>query len=182
MKIKKKIKYFILFLGILIILINNSYSYKEKIKEVNILNSKFKNISSINSIENEYIMAIEIPKINLYKGLYDINNSKNNINYNIQILTNSDMPDVKGGNLILAAHSGISKKAFFNDLVKLELNDNIYIYYNGIKYNYTVSDKYEIEKNGHANIKRKKDNNSLSLITCSRIDKTKQIVLIAELI
>lgn len=50
------------------------------------------------------------------------------------------------GNFILYVHSGNSNIAFFQNLNKVEFNDSIYIYYNGIKYKYIVTKKYDIKK------------------------------------
>ena len=54
----------------------------------------------------EYIAVLKIPKINLERGLVDPSSYLNNIDYNVQILKNSAMPDQKYGNVMLAAHSG----------------------------------------------------------------------------
>ena len=59
--------------------------------------------------KEEYVAVIEILKINLKKGLYSKDSKKNNVN-NIEILKESDMPDIKNGNFILAGHSGTSRR------------------------------------------------------------------------
>ena len=61
-------------------------------------------------VKYDYIAVLKIPKINLERGLVDRNSYSNNVNYNIQILSNSSMPDEKNGNVILAAHSGNGRK------------------------------------------------------------------------
>ena len=48
----------------------------------------------------EYIAVLKIPKINLERGLVDPSSYLNNIDYNVQILKNSAMPDQKYGNTI----------------------------------------------------------------------------------
>ena len=58
----------------------------------------------------EYIAVLKIPKINLERGLVDPSSYLNNIDYNVQILKNSAMPDQKYGNVMLAAHSGNCRK------------------------------------------------------------------------
>ena len=52
----------------------------------------------------EYIAVLKIPKINLERGLVNPNSYLNNIDYNVQILNNSAMPDERNGNVMLAAH------------------------------------------------------------------------------
>ena len=127
-----------------------------------------------------YIAVLKIPKIDLERGLVDVNSKYNNVNYNIEILKESSMPDVENGNLILASHSGNSKISYFKNLNKLVLNDELIIVYKGKNYNYKVKNIYEIDKNGKAKIIRNKDINTLTLITCKR-NSNKQIVIISEL-
>ena len=64
----------------------------------------------------EYIAVLKIPKINLERGLVDPNSYLNNIDYNVQILKNSAMPDQKYGNVMLAAHSGNARVSYFRNL------------------------------------------------------------------
>ena len=105
-------------------------------------------------IEINYIAVIKIPKIGLEKGLASKGSYYNNVNRNIQILTESDMPDKEKGNVILAGHSGNSSVSYFRKLNKLENNDEVIISYNGRDYVYRMVNSYEIEKNGYAHILR----------------------------
>ena len=128
----------------------------------------------------DYIAILEIPKINLKRGLYDKNSSKNNVNKNIYFLKETTLPDEQtNSHIILASHSGNSRVAFFNNLKKLKISDEVYFYYKGIKYIYEVSDRYEIEKTGKAFIKNN-STSDITLITC--IKNNKQVVYIATLI
>lgn len=129
----------------------------------------------------EYIAVLKIPKINLERGLVNPSSYLNNVNYNVQIINGSDMPDVNNGNLILAGHSGNARISYFRNLNKLDLNDTATIIYKNKTYNYKVVDKYEIEKTGEAEIIRDKNKNILTLITCKH-NTNKQIVIICELI
>ena len=128
--------------------------------------------------DTNYIGVLEIPKINLKRGFFSIDNPDNTVSRNIQVIKESDMPDVENGLLIIAGHSGTGRLAFFKELHKLSDMDKVYIYYKNTKYTYTVIDKYEVEKTGRALIKRKKNITSLALITCNQEDKTKQIIYI----
>ena len=128
-----------------------------------------------------YIGVLEIPKINIKRGFLNINDKGNNVNKNLQVIKGSDMPDVKNGNLIIAAHSGNSYISYFKNLYKLSNEDVAYVYFNNIKYTYKVAGKYDAEKNGKVTIHRDNKKNTLTLITCSQTDKTKQIVYILEL-
>lgn len=128
--------------------------------------------------DDNYIGVLEIPKINLKRGFLSIDNPDNTVSKNIQVIKESDMPNVENGLLIIAGHSGTGRLAFFKELHKLSDMDKAYVYYKNTKYTYTVIDKYEVEKTGRALIKRKKNITSLALITCNQEDKTKQIIYI----
>ena len=128
-----------------------------------------------------YNMVIEIPSINLKYGLYDINSRYNSVNYGLQILRESDMPDVTNGNLFIAGHSGTSNVSFFRYLYKLKKNDFVFVYYNGTKYIYKIIDIYEEEKDGSIKIHRDNNKTIIALITC-KSRSNNQYVFIGELI
>lgn len=140
-------------------------------------NEQNKNVTT----DNEYIGILKITKIGLEKGLVSKNSYYNNVNRNIFILNESDMPDKEKGNVILAGHSGNGRISFFKNLYKLEINDYVSIFYNGSEYKYKVVNLYEIEKTGKANIVRNVEKSTLTLITCKQ-NTNKQIVYICELI
>lgn len=128
-----------------------------------------------------YIGVLEIPKINFKRGFLDIKDKNNNVNKNIQVLENSAMPNVNGGLLVIAGHSGSGRVAFFRNLYKLKENDQIYIYYENIKYIYQVQKYYEETKDGDISIDKNSES-TLVLTTCSQTDKNKQIVIVSKLI
>lgn len=103
-----------------------------------------KNISKTNY---NYIAVLEIPKINIKRGLSQ-EKYYNNVNRNVEILKGSDMPNISKGNFILAGHSGSGRVSYFKNLDKLVIGDISYIYYGGIKYTYKVTNIYDIEKKG----------------------------------
>ena len=129
----------------------------------------------------EYIAVLKIPKINLERGLVDPSSYLNNIDYNVQILKNSAMPDQRFGNVMLAAHSGNARISYFRNLDKLDINDNVSISYKGKIYSYKVVNIYDIEKNGKAQIIRNKNVSTLTLVTC-RHNTNKQMIVICELV
>ena len=126
-----------------------------------------------------YIAVIKIPKIGLEKGLSSKGSYWNNVNRNIEILSESDMPDVEKGNVILAGHSGNSSISYFRKLNKLQNDDIVTITYKGKEYKYKMVNSYEIEKNGYAHIVRNAEKSTLTLITCKH-NTNKQIVIICE--
>ena len=95
-------------------------------------------------------------------------------------MENSEYPDVANSLLAIAGHSGNGRNAFFTNLNKLTTSDLIFIYYNGIKYIYYVTEIYEVDKNGTININRNYDKKTLVLTTCSEEKDSKQLVVKAE--
>ena len=59
-------------------------------------------------------MILDIPKIDLKKGIYSKESFKNNVDQNVTILNESLLPSE--GTVILAAHSGNSSVSFFRNL------------------------------------------------------------------
>ena len=131
-------------------------------------------------ISEDYMFVLEIPKINLKRGVFSKTSRNNNVNTNIQILEESNMPDEEKGNVILAGHSGNSYVSFFKNLEKLNNGDIAYIFYNGNKFSYRLVSCYEIEKTGFANIIRNQEKETLTLITCKH-NSNKQYIFIFEL-
>ena len=134
-----------------------------------------------NSNNINYTAIVEIPTINLKKGVVDSTQNFKSINYAISVDKNSNYPNEKG-NFILYAHSGNSYIAYFRNLNKVNVNDDVYVYFNGIKYHYVIYDKYDIEKTGKAKVITSKSDNYITLITCNQNRKGYQIVLIGKLL
>lgn len=132
--------------------------------------------------KQEYFGYIQIPKINLNQGLVPLSSKYNNVDMNIQTISPSDYPDVKNGNLILAAHSGTSSISYFKHLYQLNKDDKVNILYNNKKYVYNIVNIYTVPKTGEVAIYRDEYKTTLTLITCTRNDDTTQTVYIAELV
>lgn len=133
-------------------------------------------------INYNYIGYLDIPKINLKRGFVSLNSKYNSVSYNVMLIKGSSMPDVKNGNLILAAHRGNSSVSFFDKLYKLEIGDEANITYNNKVYKYKLVNTYLEEKDGSIAIYRDENKNTLTLITCTKKDKKTQTVFIFELI
>lgn len=196
-KIKRKNKSWLIIIGSLIFLsgvglITYDYLSNSKIdeKETELLEEFYEIEEEIESIEEpqvveevkeqvkvNYIAVLKIPKIGLERGLVDPNNYLNNVNYNLEWLDGSSMPDEENGNVIIAGHSGSARISYFRKLDRLEIGDEASIIYNGKTYNYKVVDIYDIEKNGKAEIVKEKNTTTLTLITC-RHNTNRQIVVI----
>lgn len=138
--------------------------------------------SSVDDSYEGYLGIIEIPKIGLYKGFYDKNSSLNNVKFNLYVLPESNYPDVVNGNLLIAGHSGNYNNSYFANLYKLEIGDDIYIYYNNKSYVYRIDNIYNEEKTGTVRIFRNKYSTVLTLITCTKDDNEHQTIYIAYLV
>lgn len=187
----KKICKILLVISLLIILIYFAYvfiinvqtsmkvnEYIEKTSYIQNENTNQKDTKDIKRKIN-YTSILEIPSINLKEGLVDNTKNFNSIKYAVSIDNHSNYPNING-NFIVYAHSGNGRNAFFRNLVKVNLNEKVYVYYNGIKYEYEIIDKYDIEKTGKANVIITDKEKYITLITCNQSHKGYQVVLIGK--
>lgn len=131
---------------------------------------------------DKYYGVLEIPRIGLKRGFYNIDSKYNDIQYNVTIVHGSTMPNVVNGNLILMAHSGDAYISYFAYLYRLNVGDFAYITYKGQRYQYRIVNIYNVEKNGTVKIIRNYDRTTLTLVTCTKDNDSMQTVYIAELI
>ena len=151
-------------------------------EEVEILEEDNKEETTTSNVSTyNYIAVLEIPSINLKRGLVDPSSKYNNVNYNIQIIDRSTMPDVVNGNLVIAGHNGASYISFFRNLDKLNINDKIYVYYGRYKYIYSLSKTYDTPKDGNIEVYRDNSKTTITLITCNKNSKDTQVVYIGYL-
>ena len=128
-----------------------------------------------------YAGILEINKIGFYKGFYTKESSLNNVKFNIKILDVSAYPDEQNGNVIIIGHSGNYSNSYFANLYKLENGDIASIYYKDHKYNYKIVNIYTDRKDGTVTIYRDENKSTMTLITCTKDDETKQTIYILEL-
>ena len=186
----------LIFVGVVIL----SYNYLNKLREElfsDMLISMYadqevktptpKNVSGDKTVYKEkninygkYLGVLSIPKIGLKRGFYNLDSKYNSIEYNVTMVLGSTMPD-QGGNLILMAHSGDAYISYFAYLYRLKIGDNAYITYNDKEYKYRLVNIYDVPKNGRVKIRRNYDKTTLTLITCTKDNSTKQTVYILEL-
>jgi len=131
---------------------------------------------------SKYLGVLEIPKIGLKRGFYNVDSKYNSVDYNVTMVEGSTLPDQENGNLILIAHSGDAYISYFAYLWRLGVGDHAYVTYNGRKYDYQIVNIYEIDKNGVATIHRNLDRTTLTMITCTKDNDFKQTVYISELV
>ena len=67
-------------------------------------------------------------------------------------------------------------------MYKLKIGDNAKIYYQNKVYRYNIVNIYNENKDGSVNIYRDSNKTTLTLITCTENDKTKQTIYILELV
>lgn len=162
--------------SLILILVSLSYfiytSYKiiflkkNQREEINIFFKNYDNSGNkINYEVSNYLMVLEIPKIDLKYGIYDIYDERNTIDLNVTILKESILPDEEKSLILLAAHSGNSFFSYFKNLHNLILEDDIYIYYNEEKYTYKVDNIYIQSKSIDYTLPKINDR-KLILITC----------------
>lgn len=146
--------------------------------KINDFQIKEKNI--VEKQEEKELMILEIPKINFKGKIYNKESSLNNIDKNIVIMNESDMPDENGGILIIGGHSGYGKYAYFKDLNKLTIDDIIYINYQGTKYSYKIVEYHLDQKDGSIAISNFNKKNKLFLYTCNPNDKNNYLIYVSE--
>ena len=194
MHIKRKTKKLIfgvtlVLIGITIGIIPIFYKENTEKKENTKINDYIKDTSKVEKIiendeknsEPELLLILEIPKINLKKGVYPLHSSENTIEKNVAIMKESALPTDLNGNVVLEAHNGTAVISYFNQLHKLNIDDQAYIYYQGIKYTYIVSKIYDVKKDGDVEVNRSADKNTLTLITCKKNTNDRQLVVILYL-
>ena len=200
---KRKENKIVILIGLLLItssimfLLFDVYKYtKKEVQEVKMVENFFEEIpqeevkeevkeeesKTSSSPSYNYFAVLEIPSINLKRGIVDYNSKYNNVKYNIQIIEHSQMQDVENSNLILAGHNGTSGVSFFKNLYKLKEDSLIYLYYDGYKYIYKLNNYYDTDKDGKIEIVRNRYKNAITLITCKKGTKDKQTVFIGYLV
>lgn len=181
-----RLTFILIIILVYVCFLNSSLSYKRD-SIINNNKNSFNTVDDKNDyteksqeIDGEIIASIKIPKINLNKNLYSIDSKNNTVDKNVEIIKGSNMPDISNGNLILAAHNGSSLVSYFHNLYQLNINDEIIINYKNADYKYIVSDKYDVVKTGKVSIKRNKNKNTITLITCK--GENEQLVVIGYLL
>ena len=166
----------IFIMSTLIITIHYFQIYIDKNKNTKAVEAYLTNkIDNTYDEQYRYTSLLEVPSINLKRGVLDINNKYNKAKYNIELVKEDE------NTIVLAAHNGEYYNSYFGNLSKLQLGDSIYYYKDGNMYEYIYSDSYEIKKDGYADIYHKNDKKSITLITCKDNTDDAQVVYIGYL-
>lgn len=166
----------ILLIGVTTATVSYYQIKKDKIKSTKAVEAFLENKIDGNYEEKyKYNAIIEIPSINLKRGILDVNNEYNKAKYNIELVKETE------NTIVLASHNGNSYNSFFGNLHNLELGDIINYYKDSKLYRYVYSDSYEIKKDGHADLYHKNEKNSIILITCKDGTDDAQVIHIGYL-
>lgn len=131
---------------------------------------------------SRYFGVLEIPRIGLKRGFYNVGSRYNTIQYNVTLNSGSTMPTEGHGNVVLTAHSGDSYISYFAYLYRLNVGDDCYITYNGNVYHYQIVNIYNVPKSGVVMVDFEPEIMRLTLITCTKDSDTEQTIYIANYI
>jgi LPXTG-site transpeptidase (sortase) family protein len=135
------------------------------------------NLGKCHIKKNDYIRLL-IPNINFDKFIYYLDDEINDVDYNVELLSSSD---IYKNIFYFAGHSGSGDNCYFNRIVELNIGDYIYIYLDDIIFVYEIVDIYEIVKNGYMAIESN-EVDVLYLITCKVYNNSRQLVVKSKLI
>lgn len=176
-KRKIKICVVVIFIATSLLTINLDYPHlTNETKEEKIIEKYIENKNTTIKKDNSFIAVLKIPKINLTKGIININSKDNNVNKNIETIKYIP-PNKNNSIIVLAAHSGNSKVSYFKDINSLQEKDLLYLYTDKEIYVYEITQKYQIEKTGKITINDIKK--QLILTTCNMAKKNKQLIIIS---
>lgn len=134
-----------------------------------------------NIAKEDYLAILDIPKLEFRREIFDVLDKRNNLNDNVMVIDKSVLPsEDKPSNVIIAGHSGNGKSAFFRELYKLQVNDEVKLYYQNIIYTYIITEIEYQDKNGSLFLKSDFDD-MLTLITCTKGNAKTQTIYYAEL-
>lgn len=162
---KRKIK-FILPLIVLIIAI--SWAFNPDISNIITISTNSSSYDAHN--KKHHYGHLKIPSIDMDLGFYDYDNPLNDVELNIEMI---QIP--VRNSYLFAAHSGIGKKAYFNDLANLKAGDDIYLEIADENNHYKINNIYRTIKDGDISIKT--NEGMIYLTTCDQIIKGYQLVI-----
>ena len=166
---KRKIFKVLFTLNILVVFLFFTYYINLKYEKYYDYNIKY----IINSKVRINKKIIYIDKINLSKEVVkadkNFGNLKNNLVYYNDFNVNNK--------IIIFGHSGNGHNAYFKDLYKLSIDDEVIIYDNGKEYKYILVNKYLIDEYDNYILKEEENSKKMLLVTCDNIDDSKRLVI-----
>ncbi len=128
----------------------------------------------LRDFDSSFLYLLEIPAINLQKGVYPVDSKWNKLQYGIELL-----PESNSNTIFLASHSGTSKISYFRNLDQLQIKDQINLYTKDYIYHYHITDYLEIAKKQKFRYPKPQEP-QIVLITCKKREE-KQIIYIGTL-
>ena len=155
---------------------------KDKMQQFNndiISNTKTIDLFTIGTI----LGYIDISKINVHLPIYEGTDS-NTLDKGVGHFENSTFPTKFGDyHAVFMGHTGISTKKIFDDLDKLNVNDEFTINFLDEKYNYKIYEVKKIHPILTNELEIKKNKKLVTLITCTpKYINTHRLLIMGELI
>lgn len=138
--------------------------FNSKKEEQEVIDATYNLSNSYDEIKCQNILII--PKINLNKCM-----NINDVSKDIAILYDSNT-------IVLASHSGNAHNAYFKNLYKLKVNDEVIFYHQKLKSKYKVREIKTKLKSEQLTFENKE--NQLILVTCSYKSRDEQLVYYLE--
>ena len=135
--------------------------------------------SYVDFINNGTILGyIEIPKIDVYLPIYK-SATNEVLAKGIGHLEKTSLPNEgKGTNCVLAGHTGYVKAKLFDDLDKLNINDEFSIYFFNQKLEYVIDDIKTVEPDDTSSITIDENKEYVTLVTCTpQVLNTKRLLV-----
>ena len=147
-----------LMIVMLLIIIHQIYiDFKKNHSEKQMLTSNLNDLDDYLQKKDNHVKGfLKIEDISLQAPIYKFDYYKNNVDYGLEIIK-KEQP------IIIASHSGNSKIALFNSLIKLKENSNSIIEINRITSSYILKTKNIINKEEQVEFN---SNCNLYLVTC----------------
>ena len=125
--------------------------------------------------DEDYYAILEIDRIHLRQEIYPVSSKENDVSQNVLLHKASVMPGMQQSNLILAAHSGNGRHAYFKDLYLLDVEDEVKFYYQGSIWVYEILEIENQEKTGTLYLKEDYPD-MITLITCTKGNSSLQTI------
>ena len=166
---------FLLVLGFLIVFSENSKDERSSYPKepIRILEFNLENVPDEDKPKRITIpklsIDLEVNEANIIDGFWEVFDTKAGWG-------KGSSPPGFVGNQVIFAHA---RKGLFGNLDKIEINDNIYVFNEGERYLYNVTEIMEVYP-GETEVISMTDDERLTLYTCSGFRDQKRLVVIAK--
>ena len=149
-------------------IIESATKYNESLKDVLVNSNDVSATSYLKEINKDDVIGyISIPKIDVYLAIYQGTDSSV-LQVGIGHLEGTSLPvGGKGTHSVLSGHSGLIKQRLFDDIHKLVLGDEFYIYFMDKKLTYMVDQIKVVEPDDDKELAIDENKDYITLITCT---------------